>query len=81
MDMKKGIALGLAVAGVAAFGFGGAASAQQAPEEVGAVAVFCYEQGFTISDCSQAVETALVVETVDAVNAALAEQGLGYVVD
>ena len=80
MDMK-GIALGLAFAGVAAFGFGGVASAQQAPEEVGAVAVFCYEVGFGISDCSQAVETALVAETVANVNAALADQGIVFVVD
>lgn len=80
MDMK-GIALGLAIAGVASFGFAGAASAQQAPEEVGAVAVFCVELGFGISDCSQAVETALVAETVGSVNAALADAGIMYVVD
>ncbi len=80
MDMK-GIALGLAVAGVAAFGFAGAASAQQAPEEVGAVAVTCYDLGFGIGDCSQAIETALVVETVGAVNAALSDAGILYVID
>jgi hypothetical protein len=80
MDMK-GIALGFAIAGVAAFGFAGAASAQQAPAEVGAVAETCYELGFRISDCSQAIETALVVETVGNVNAALADAGILFVIE
>lgn len=79
MDMK-GIALGLAIAGVAAFGFTGAASAQQAPEEVGAVAVYCYELGFGVSDCSNAVSEALVNETVGSVNAQLAGAGIDFVV-
>jgi hypothetical protein len=80
MDMK-GIALGLAVAGAAAFGFTGVASAQQAPAETGAVAVFCVELGFGGGECGEAVANALVAETVASVNAGLADLGIEYVVD
>ncbi len=75
----KGIALGLAFAGVAAFGFTGTASAYQSPGTVAGVTVFCHEVGYQLHECSDAVKVALNDEYLGAVNAALAGAGIDYV--
>lgn len=80
MDMK-GIALGLAIAGVAAFGFGGVASAAEAPAEVGAVQVTCLELGFDGTECTEAVADALAAGVAGEINGALADSGIDYVVE
>ncbi|MGI9254263.1 MAG: hypothetical protein ACR2J8_10985 [Thermomicrobiales bacterium] len=79
MDMK-GIALGLAVAGVAAFGFAGVAAAAESPSEVGAVTTFCIDLGYDSHDCQHAVKDAIAGEVVAATNANLAAQGIDHVV-
>ncbi|MFM9106490.1 MAG: hypothetical protein ACKOWF_07305 [Chloroflexota bacterium] len=75
----KGIALGFAVAGVAAFGFTGVASAYEAPNEVAAVTVLCHEVGYQLHECSDAVKVALNDGYMAEVNAALAAAGIDYV--
>jgi hypothetical protein len=79
MDMK-GIALGLAVAGVAAFGFAGTAAASEAPAEVAAVTILCWDLGYDGTACMQAVSGALAGGIVGATNANLAAAGIDYVV-
>ncbi len=76
----KGIALGLAVAGVAAFGFSGVASAAESPAEVAAVTVFCHEVGYQLHECGDAVKVALNDGVIGATNANLAAAGIDYVV-
>lgn len=77
----KVITLGIAIAGVAALGFGGTASAQEAPAEVGAVQVTCLELGFDGSECTDAVTTAVAAGIAGAVNANLADAGIDYVLE
>lgn len=75
----KGIALGLAVAGVAAFGFTGVASAYESPAEVAAVTILCHEVGYQLHECGEAVMVALNDSYIGDVNAALAAAGIDYV--
>lgn len=80
VNVSRGLRFGIAAAGIAVFGFAGGVSAQQAPNEVGAVGVACIDLGYGISPCQQAISTALVSDIVDATNANLADQGIIYVV-
>lgn len=75
------IALGLAAAGVAAIGFGGAASAAESPQEIAAVNIMCWDLGYDHHDCNEAVEQAVVLGVESATNAGLAGAGVDYVVE
>ncbi|MCC6312800.1 MAG: hypothetical protein IT337_02205 [Thermomicrobiales bacterium] len=77
----RAVRLGVAVTGLAgAFAIVAPVSASQAPVEVAAVQVTCMDLGYDTSACTGAVSSALVGETVGAVNAALADAGIDYVV-
>lgn len=71
----KGIALGLALAGVATVGFTGVASAYEAPAEVAAVTILCWDAGYHHHDCHDAVRVAVDAGHIDAVNAHLESIG------
>lgn len=66
--LRRGLRLGFAVAGlVAATAFVAPVSAQQAPAEVAAVAVFCRDAGYDLTDCTEAIKVALIAEVPGAV--------------
>jgi len=77
MDMK-GIALGLAIAGVATVGFTGVASAYEAPAEVAAVTILCWDAGYHHADCHDAVRVAVDAGEIDRVNAGLEAAGIDH---
>ena len=79
--VRRGLRLGVAVAGLAALAVAAPASAQEAPAEVAAVQIVCIDLGFDTSDCTSAVASALVGGIEAATNANLAAQGIGVVVD
>jgi hypothetical protein len=86
MDMtgiaiRRGLGLGVAVAGVAAVGFAAPTSAQEAPAEVAAVEIVCIDLGFDTSECTEAVGDAVAAGVAGATNANLAAAGIGYVVE
>ncbi len=79
--IRRGLGLGVAVAGLAMLGVAAPASAQEAPAEVAAVEIVCIDLGFNTSECTEAVSDALAAGIADATNANLAAAGLGFVVE
>ena len=79
--IRRGLRLGVAVAGLATLAVAAPTSAQEAPAEVGAVEIVCIDLGYDISECTEAVSDALAAGIEGATNANLAAAGLGYVVD
>ena len=79
--IRRGLGLGVAVAGLATIGFAAPMSAQEAPAEVAAVEIVCIDLGFDTTECTEAVTDALAAGIAGATNANLAAQGIGFVVE
>lgn len=79
--IRRGLGMGIAVAGLAAVGFAAPTSAQESPAEVSGVAIVCIDLGFDTSDCTAAISSALVDGIEVATNANLEAAGIGVVVD